>query len=80
MPPLRERNDDIILLVAHFIKYFNKETGKSITGISDYLKQKLLAYSWPGNVRELQNLLERSIIVEEGIFKSSAAPPGPATL
>ncbi|MEO5594937.1 MAG: sigma-54 dependent transcriptional regulator [Chitinophagaceae bacterium] len=66
VPPLRERTEDIPLLVTHFINYFNEKTEKSITGISDYLKQKLLTYSWPGNVRELQNMLERSVILEQG--------------
>ncbi|MEO6550241.1 MAG: sigma-54 dependent transcriptional regulator [Ferruginibacter sp.] len=66
VPPLKERKEDILLLVAHFINYFNEKTGKAITGISDHLKQKLLTYSWPGNVRELQNMLERSVILEQG--------------
>jgi DNA-binding NtrC family response regulator len=66
VPPLQERKEDILLLVAHFIHYFNEKTGKSITGISDYLKQKLLNYSWPGNVRQLQNVLERNVILEPG--------------
>ncbi|MEP7108329.1 MAG: sigma-54 dependent transcriptional regulator [Ferruginibacter sp.] len=66
VPALRERREDIPLLVTHFIGYFNEKTGKAITGIADALKQKLLAYSWPGNVRELQNMLERSIILEQG--------------
>ncbi|CAN5756596.1 sigma-54 dependent transcriptional regulator [soil metagenome] len=66
VPPLRERREDILLLVTYFIQYFNEKTGKAITGISDYLKQKLLAYSWPGNVRELQNMLERSVILGQG--------------
>ena len=66
VPPLRERREDILLLVAHFIHYFNEKTGKSIAGVSDHLQQKLLNYAWPGNVRELQSTLERSVILEQG--------------
>lgn len=75
VPPLRERTEDIPLLVDHFINYFNEKTGKSITGISDSLKEKLLSYSWPGNVRELQNVLERSVILEhESLIKDIQLP------
>lgn len=66
VPPLRERKEDIPVLVAHFISYFNEKTGKSIEGMSESLQQKLFNYTWPGNVRELQNMLERSVILERG--------------
>ena len=75
VPALRERREDILLLVDHFINYFNEKTGMAISGISDYLKQKLLSYSWPGNVRELQNMLERSVILEQrGILNDIQLP------
>src|ERR1700730_3492895 len=63
LPPLRERKEDIPLLVAHFIKIFSEKARKSISGISDLQMKKLVAYSWPGNIRELQNLLERTILL-----------------
>ncbi|MEP6748860.1 MAG: sigma-54 dependent transcriptional regulator [Bacteroidota bacterium] len=66
VPPLRDRKEDVLPLVNHFINYFNEKTGKAITGISDFLQKKLLNYSWPGNVRELQNMLERSVILQQG--------------
>ena len=58
LPPLRERKEDIPLLVDHFIKKFNKDMGKGIKGVSMPAFQKLLSYSWPGNVRELENTIE----------------------
>ncbi|MEW6534745.1 MAG: sigma-54 dependent transcriptional regulator [Candidatus Auribacterota bacterium] len=63
LPPLRERNDDIPLLVKHFINKISSALGKNITGISDEVMSKLMAYEWPGNIRELENVIERSIIL-----------------
>jgi two-component system, NtrC family, response regulator GlrR len=58
LPPLRERKEDIPLLVYHFIKKYNSKMKKEIKGISAPTLQKLLSYSWPGNVRELENTIE----------------------
>jgi DNA-binding NtrC family response regulator len=66
LPPLRERKEDLILLVRHFIKQYNKKTGKDIKSISDAALQSLMAYHWPGNIRELENLIERSILLSKG--------------
>ena len=75
MPPLRERKDDIPLLINHFIKIFSEKTGKLITGVSEQVMQKLVNYSWQGNVRELQNLLERSIVLADGkVIKDITLP------
>ena len=63
LPPLRERKEDIPLLVEHFIKIFSEKARKSILGISELQMKKLMEYSWPGNIRELQNLLERTILL-----------------
>jgi DNA-binding NtrC family response regulator len=63
IPPLRERNDDIILLAEHFLHIYNARYRKSIKRISTELKKKLLAYNFPGNVRELQNIIERAVIM-----------------
>lgn len=58
LPPLRERKEDIPLLVDHFIKKFDRKMKKGVKGISTPALQKLLSYSWPGNVRELENTIE----------------------
>src|SRR5450432_2978176 len=68
LPPLRERKEDIPLLVQHFIKIFSEKTRKFISGISDPQMKKLVEYSWPGNIRELQNLLERTILLAKHNF------------
>jgi PAS domain S-box-containing protein len=62
LPPLRERIEDIPLLVAHFINKFNKQMGKSIQGIADRVLEILETYSWPGNVRELANAMEHAFV------------------
>lgn len=68
LPPLRDRKEDIPLLVQHFIKIFSEKTRKLISGISDSQMKKLMDYSWPGNIRELQNLLERTILFAKHNF------------
>ena len=64
LPPLRERRDDIMPLVDFFIQYYNKEFGKTVTGVSKMAQKFLEEYEWPGNVRELRNIIERAIILE----------------
>ncbi|RMF44868.1 MAG: sigma-54-dependent Fis family transcriptional regulator [Deltaproteobacteria bacterium] len=64
LPPLRERREDIMPLVEHFIAHFNREFGKSVKGVSRMAEKFLLEYSWPGNTRELKNVIERAIILE----------------
>lgn len=66
LPPLRERKEDIPVLVSHFIGKYAKTTGKKITDISGKAIKDLQAYSWPGNVRELEHLIERSILTTNG--------------
>ena len=61
LPPLRERKEDIPLLVDHFVKKLDREMKKGIKGVSTPALRKLLAYSWPGNVRELENTIEYAI-------------------
>jgi DNA-binding NtrC family response regulator len=63
LPPLRERKEDIPLLVDHFIGMYAKKTGRPTEGISAEALSKLMEYSWPGNVRELQNIIERSVLM-----------------
>jgi formate hydrogenlyase transcriptional activator len=65
MPPLRERKDDIPLLLEHFINFYSKRTGKTITNIDGNALKLCMEYDWPGNIRELQNVVERAVIVNE---------------
>jgi transcriptional regulator with GAF, ATPase, and Fis domain len=65
MPPLRERKEDISLLVEYFINRYATKAGKKIRGINRTTLDRLKSYAWPGNIRELQNVIERSIIVCE---------------
>jgi DNA-binding NtrC family response regulator len=66
LPPLRDRRTDIPLLVDHFLKRFNDEFRRNVTGVSEAAMQKLQAYSWPGNVRELRNVMERAVLLAQG--------------
>jgi DNA-binding NtrC family response regulator len=62
IPPLRERREDIPLLVEHFVEKLAHELGKEVSGISEGAMKLLLDYDWPGNVRELENAIERAIV------------------
>jgi DNA-binding NtrC family response regulator len=64
LPPLRERDNDVLLLAEHFLKHFNGAMNKSVRRLSRGAQQKLLAHRWPGNVRELRNVIERALILE----------------
>ncbi|MDA0746889.1 MAG: sigma 54-interacting transcriptional regulator [bacterium] len=64
--PLRERREDIPLLVTHFLGHYCKEMGRSLVRVADGAMDRLQAYDWPGNVRELQNLMERIVVVGDG--------------
>jgi DNA-binding NtrC family response regulator len=66
MPALRERRDDIPVLIKHYLNIFAQETGKSIKDIDYEAMQSLLAYDWPGNVRELRNTIERATVLADG--------------
>jgi len=61
IPPLRERKEDIPLLLDYFVKKFNQENNKSVKGVSKEASELIMNYEWPGNVRELENLIERVI-------------------
>ena len=66
IPPLRERREDIPLLVQHFTQKYAREMGKQIDNVPEATMQKLMRWNWPGNVRELQNLIQRSVILTTG--------------
>ena len=66
IPPLRERPEDIPLLVRAFVKEFQKRMGKEIESIPKKTMQALQSYSWPGNVRELRNVIEHAMILSKG--------------
>jgi DNA-binding NtrC family response regulator len=63
VPPLRERREDIPLLVRHFVQQFARRMYKTVEAISSQTMDALVHYPWPGNVRELQNVIERSVVV-----------------
>ena len=65
IPPLRERPEDIPLLVRHFVRQFAQRMNKTIGAISPETMEALTRYPWPGNIRELQNVVERSVVVHE---------------
>ena len=66
LPPLRQRQEDIIILTRHFINQYNHKFGKSFSEIAPEAQAFLMAYPWPGNVRELRNTIERIILIEAG--------------
>ena len=66
VPPLRERREDIPLLVEHFVQKFARRMSKSITSIPKKTMDALMGWEWPGNVRELENFIERSVILTQG--------------
>jgi formate hydrogenlyase transcriptional activator len=66
LPPLRERSEDIPLLVQFLLDRFAAKIGKRFDGVSHETMQRLTAYSWPGNIRELENILERAVILATG--------------
>ncbi|MHC4181953.1 MAG: sigma-54-dependent transcriptional regulator [Planctomycetota bacterium] len=66
IPPLRERKEDIPLLVSHFFKIYREKNNKAIDGISEDVLDILTDYAWPGNVRELKNVIERAVVLTQG--------------
>ena len=81
LPPLRERKEDIPMLVKHFVEIYNEETSKQIKGVSQSALHALMQHDWPRNVRELKNVIERTIIfadsdmIEESDLRFSAPIP-----
>lgn len=76
LPPLRDRKQDIPLLVEHFIQKFSQEFCRPINGVSGDVLQSFLTYHWPGNVRELENTLERLVILaKNNLISHEDLPP-----
>ncbi|HYY51801.1 MAG TPA: helix-turn-helix domain-containing protein, partial [Myxococcales bacterium] len=76
LPPLRERREDIPLLVEHFRQKYNARLKKNVERIEDDALAALSGYSWPGNIRELENVLERTILfAERPVIRAADLPP-----
>jgi formate hydrogenlyase transcriptional activator len=81
IPPLRERRQDIPMLVAFLVQTFAQKLGKSVTQVLDGTMRRLVEYSWPGNIRELQNVIERGVILSPGnLLVLDRESPGTACL
>jgi Nif-specific regulatory protein len=81
LPPLRERQPDIILLADHFLEKYSQENSKNIKRISAPAIDLLMQYHWPGNVRELENVVERALLVcDEDTIRSIHLPASLQTL
>jgi len=77
VPSLRERKDDLPLLITSFLKEFAEENSKNIEGINDRARSALYAYDWPGNVRELRNCMESAVVMARGnLITEDDLPPG----
>ncbi|MFL5319122.1 MAG: sigma-54-dependent transcriptional regulator [Myxococcaceae bacterium] len=76
LPPLRERREDIAILVQHFVDKFNKDSAKHVTGVHPDAMEVLKGYEWPGNIRELRNAVERAVILCDGeLIQRDHLPP-----
>jgi len=88
LPPLRDRSEDIPLLVQFLLRKFTARIGKRIERVSDETMKRFMAYQWPGNIRELENIVERAVIlansdeleIAPATLASSAAPSMPASI
>ncbi|RZA07810.1 MAG: sigma-54-dependent Fis family transcriptional regulator, partial [Proteobacteria bacterium] len=75
LPPLRERKDDVLALVEHFLQKFNGTYGAKIQGVADEARELLMKYNWPGNIRELENVMEHAFVIESGARITPASLP-----
>src|SRR5262249_7885845 len=85
IPPLRERREDIPILLAQFIERYGRRYGRSASDVPPEVVQRFLAYDWPGNVRELENLVRRLMVLRDPSYvyaemrpRSAEGPPPPA--
>jgi len=76
VPPLRERKDDLPLLISVFLREFSRENGKQIDGIDEKARSAMYGYDWPGNIRELRNCVESAVVMAKGnIIGEADLPP-----
>jgi two-component system response regulator AtoC len=76
LPPLRERREDIPLLVEHFLRKYEHETGRNAPAVSPEARNLLGTYAWPGNVRELENVVERAVLLStHAVITADTLPP-----
>lgn len=68
LPPLRDRKEDIPILVPHFLEKYNRTLKKQVQGITDEAMELLIQHDWPGNVRELENIIERLVVLSTGAY------------
>jgi len=90
LPPLRERGDDLTVLVQHFVRRFSRELGRNVRDVAPETLARLCGYSWPGNIRELQSVLKQALLQARGatllpadlralpFVAGSSAPPAPS--
>ena len=91
LPPLRDRGEDLPLLVLHLLRRFSRELGKEMYGVAPETMEMLRRYHWPGNVRELQSVIQQALVQATGpilvpeflpfafVTKANGAPPPPST-
>jgi DNA-binding NtrC family response regulator len=77
LPPLRERGEDLPLLVQHYLRRFSRELGRDVSTIAPEALERLRLYSWPGNIRELQSILKQALLQSSGTVLLSAFLPEP---
>ena len=75
LPPLRNRDEDVILLANFFLQVYNQKNGKDLSGFTRQAVEALLRHSWPGNVRELENCIERCVVLSKGPFVDTDVLP-----
>jgi len=75
LPALRDRLEDLPLLINHFIKIYNEKCGKAVTGVFAKVLQQFMVYNWPGNIRELENLIQRSVILSRDTVINEVVMP-----
>ncbi|MFM8478875.1 MAG: sigma-54-dependent transcriptional regulator [Planctomycetaceae bacterium] len=81
LPPLRERQGDIPLLMEHFLREISRRMGREVQGFSRSARKALLAYHWPGNIRQLRNVIERMLVLDsDGVLDVDGLPPEIAVL
>src|SRR5882762_6120524 len=77
LPPLRERDDDLLMLVQYYLRRFNRELGREVRAVAPEVLERLRGYSWPGNVRELQSVLKQALLKASGPVLLPAFLPEP---